>query len=218
MVLDVTRAVEHHLEKLDAGIVLFWGTSGSGKTAAMWTALEDCRIHRPKAMYRYPEELLKPLDSLSGAGYRSIRNLSEVGVDEDLVLDDTALYLFSRNWSSKDSKAFIEFLSIARHKDVVVWLTCQSLRLLDVLVFEPVELLLVQKFIDFESVPLERDEYQVRAMVGNLTLEDMRLLDPVGFKSYSYVHRFGGVWQTFLVPFWNSLYSKPYRGMVVGSG
>lgn len=209
---DITKQYGDFLRHSQTGVVIYWGTGRSGKTGKMWADLEEHFDDRNVAMFRYPPELLTPIGD---ERYRSVQTIGKIEIGDVAVFDDVALYLMARNWTSGESKVFVQWLSIISHKDVVVLMSVQSLRLLDVLVFEPQAVTLVQKFVEYESIPLERDEYQAKAIIGNLALESFKFeafkRNSQDWKQYSYVHRFSGVCRSFLVPWWSDKYSKPYR-------
>lgn len=216
MIQDVTVEFGKYVEDAMTGVLVYWGTGRSGKTATLWSHLDDyVSRDRGIAMFRYPEHLIEPVRE--NMEIRCVRRLVEIEVGEAVVFDDVALYLFSRNWGSKESKEFIEWLTVISHKDVLVMMSVQSLRLLDVLVFEPQELTLIQKHIDYEAIPLERAEYQIKALIGNLALQLVRESGYVGdMRGVSYCHRFGGTLENCLVPWWSDEYSKPYREVAIG--
>lgn len=212
MIADVTAQYGEFLEGLQTGVIIYWGTGRSGKTGKLWADLDDYLWKHPVAFFRYPKELLDPL----GNRYRSVKTIQEIHPGDIAVFDDAALYLMARNWGSGESKNFVQWLSIISHKDILAELSVQSLRLLDVLVFEPQSVTLVQKFVDWEAIPLERPEYQAKALIGNLAITQEATRTGEDIRRLSYVHRFGGVTRNYLVPWWSDKYSKPYREVAIG--
>jgi hypothetical protein len=158
---------------------------------------------RPKAMFRYPERLL-----VGRENYFPVSKVDAIPCSTVAFFDDVGLYLLSRDFKSGESKDFVKWLTIASHKDIVVLMTVQSLRLLDVLVFEPQDIFIMQKWIGLEAIKLEREEYKETLLMGNMMLDEIPEVDR---KAFSWCPRVGEFFINGLVSFWSSAYSKPYR-------
>jgi len=211
--------IEDYLYKLKTGVVIVPGTGRSGKTGMAWHCMTDPDIWglREKSMFGYPEDLLAT-EVVGSDKFRAVYALDDVQNGSICFMDDTALFLLARKYGDKFNQTFSAWVTIISHKDVLLLMTIQSLSLVDIATFKAQEIIFIQKFMDWDTLKTEREEYRAKLLLGNLAILDHVETFGVSRQSVAYVHKLGECWETPLVSFWNDSFSKPYANLKVGGG
>lgn len=209
----MSGVVSESVRAMETGVVLIVGTGRTGKTVTLWNLLERELKDRSKAFMRYPPGLLADREDC-----RSVESISEVRPGDVYVCDDAALTLLSRGFDRESAKAFARWLTVVSHKDIVAIFTIQAVRLLDVVVLEPQSILVLQKWIDWEVLRMERPEFASSFVLGNAMLgaryEQAGLEGPAR-KALAWCGRYGEFYESSLPSWWSDRYSKPYRDVGV---
>ena len=193
------------------GVKCIVGTGRSGKTATVHYLMENYFQDRRKVMFKVPEPIMEFLPK----DYGRAMDLEEIEKDDVVFIDDAALFMSSRSWSSKANRKFTMALTIISHWNVVMIIAIQNMRLLDVLASATQDFMLLQKYGAWANVTLERDEYKRQLVLGQLVLQNeirktMESKLNVDVRNYLMNHNDWKLYKTTLPTYWCNQLSIPY--------
>lgn len=197
LTLEYIREMEH-------GILAYSGSGKQGKSATMHGIIHSCYADRPKYL----------LDPFCGTsifpGYEIAKTVNDVPPDSVAVIEDINRIFPSRGSGSNNTLQ--RWIGIISHKGIVVCFTSQNLADTDLSLFRSQDLILCMKFMHWEDIAFEREEfrvYQTSANVEILRARSMYGKDPS--RSWTYFPRFQEVVSTPLPPWWSKTHSHYLR-------
>jgi hypothetical protein len=127
---------------------------------------------RPVVFIGFSEKWLRRLDPVIRdlAVALPFERIHEAPLGSVILLDDTGLFLAGRRTQAKANVVMSQFTQIARHRELVIMFTAQSMRVVDFAPAAVAEGCTLIKHYDPAAVTLERDEWRPRIMSGQAAL------------------------------------------------
>mgnify|MGYP000874276077 CR=1 FL=1 len=198
--------------------VIIIGMGGSGKTATAWS-LFDTMIDGEIMPFCYPPDIIEQFPGHMRQRIHPFDDWGEVvNRPGNILYDDSVLAGGARSSATRENRDTQANMTIARHNDKRIWWTVQNTALLDKLAWQPIEPIMLHKWMPLEQLWTERDEMLEGQQQANYALE--LVVDETGadMRSLVYSSKFDEVLQLYLPVWWNEAISKPYRGYYVRDG
>ena len=192
------------------GVIAVVGTGRSGKTATVHYLFEQVFRDRRKCFYRIPSTIGEHLPEDGNFGI--IESIQEVEERDVVLIDDAALTASARTHSSKGNVQWTNALTIVSHWDVVIIITIENVRLLDVLFSSVQNFTLIQKLSDLENLRLTRPEFKRSLLTGQAVMGKILQRNPdLDPRSLAFFHDNYRTYRVGLAEWWSDELSRPYR-------
>lgn len=203
------------------GVIVAVGTGQKGKTVLL-NALANNTVFRYRdiALVNYPPEFV---NEEYPPWYRAVKwdgdvdefpKLFRPGKDI-IIIDDAAWLVGARDHATKENKAIQKLITIASHYDLFIFVSIQSMAMLDIAMLMSQDVIILHKEMDLTSLRFERDEFQSQQGLANKILAKYFEENPGTHpKAVTYCST---TWETFVngvPPFWKPEMSKPFRGRI----
>ena len=202
----------------DTYSVIIIGMGGSGKTATAWS-LFDWIIDGSIMVYCYPADVISEFPERLRRRIVTFDDWGEVvGRPGNILYDDSVLAGGARSSATRENRDTQANMTIARHNDKRIWWTVQNTALLDKLAWQPLEPLMLHKWMPTEQLWTEREELLEGQLKANDAIELAVARTGADRRSLVYCTKFNELIQLPLPAWWNERVSKPYRGCYVRDG
>jgi hypothetical protein len=188
-------------------VKLFYGDSGTGKTAAFHWITQECKDMKI-CLYKTPAHVLKGVPDY----IKVIQNIREAEIGDTIFFDDIALFFLSRASTSGPNKEISSYLSICRQSKHNVILSIQSMALLDKNFFRTKGFTIIQKSTvdSLSTIMQDKEEWQPGLIKGYQKIKS-RAIFPDYFKFYTYIHSENCLVRSGLAKYWTTTISEPFR-------
>jgi hypothetical protein len=190
------------------GIVIAVGTGQEGKTVLL-NAIANNHIFRRRkiALVNYDPALVA---RDFPPHYRAIQWPDEIedvprliyaGIDI-LIIDDAAFLIGARDHATRENKNIQKLITIASHYGIFIFISIQSLAMLDIGTLMSQGVVILNKMMDTTALKFERPEFQGHQAIANVKILRFRRSHPdVHPKAVTYCTT---SWETFTnsVPEW----------------
>ena len=198
--------------------VIIIGMGGSGKTATIWS-LFDMIVDGDIFPYCYPDDIVQFFPMRMRSRIYPFSSWSEIVTRSGNILyDDSVLSGGSRSSATRENRDTPANMTIARHNNKRIFWTVQNTAMLDRLAWQPLEPLMLHKWMPEEQLWTERDEMIESQLRANDAIEHVIDRTGVDIRSLVYCSRFDEVLQFDLPDWWNDRISRPYEGYYVEEG
>ena len=198
--------------------VIIIGMGGSGKTATAWT-LFDTLIDGDVMPFCYPADIVSEFPPRMRSRIHPFNDWGQcVKRPGNILYDDSVLAGGARSSATRENRDTQANMTIGRHNDKRIFWTVQNTALLDKLAWQPLEPLMLHKWMPSEQLWTEREELLEGQKRANYAIELVVERTGADPRSLVYCSRFDEVLQLELPEWWNERISKPFRGYYVRDG
>jgi GTPase SAR1 family protein len=198
-----------HIQELleTEGAIILVGSGRSGKTALGHYLCSQSS--KPKYALNYPQSIIDSLPE----DWHTIDTENVFKLKDCIIfLDDTALFMSSRNFNTSFSKRWVKFQTIISHKSITLVFVIQSTNLLDIGTLRSQRMAVLYKYSDATNILYEREEFKQIALLSNQIIHKNRISQPEQHpKSWVFDVTLSQTWTHPLPQYWSNTLSTPYR-------